>query len=471
VKREEAGGGRGLARAALAVAAAVAVVLVAAAPGALAAHTPRPPKATVPAHSAPPPPAVPTATPGMPTTFAGCQGSRPARAARKLRGVPWAQQALDFSSAWKITRGQGVTVAVVDSGVQYTPQLAGRVSYYDVTGTGPADCVGHGTAVASIIAASDELDKGIPFYGVAPAARILSIKVNTGESENNLSLLPKGIRDAVNLGAQVINVSVQGPSTPALHQAIDYALSKNRVVVAAAGNDTAYNGSVLLGPFYPGAYNGVLSVGAVDQSGEVTAFTPSKTPIGVVAPGENIESDFPGGFSEQDNGTSFAAPFVSGLAALIRSAFPKMSAAQVVSRIIATADGHIGARSGAGMINPVQALTGLLPPQAATPSANPQPVAIPPVPHGNSLTRLVAVSVTGGAIAGAVLVVIVAMTVPHGRRRRWRPGRVDLRALGAKTDETGSVWGDDLPATDQEIQARSAPGPAAQAGPRSLSPG
>jgi membrane-anchored mycosin MYCP len=454
------GGGRRAGRAALAVAPAVAMVLVAGAPGALAAHPP-------PAHHAPPPPPALTATRGMPTTFAGCQGSTPGRAARKLSGVPWAQQALDFSSVWPITRGQGVTVAVVDSGVEFTPQLAGRASYHDLTNTGPADCEGHGTAVASIIAASDELGKGIPFYGVAPAARILSIKVNTGEDQTNLSLLPQGIRDAVDLGAQVINVSISGPSTPALRSAVSYALSRNRVVVAAAGNNSQTDGTPSANPSYPAAYPGVLSVAAMDQSGEVSDYT-SKTPISVVAPGDNIQSDFPGGFSEDDTGTSFATPFVSGEAALIRSAFPGMTAAQVAGRIIATADGHIGAHSGAGMINPVQALTGLLPPQAATSSAQAEPVAIPPVPHGNSLTRLIAVSVTGGGIAVAVLVVIVAMAVPHGRRRRWRPSRVDLRTLGAKPDEIGSVWGDDLPATGQEIPA---PGPGSEAGPRSLTPG
>jgi membrane-anchored mycosin MYCP len=460
---------RRAARAALAVAPAVAVVLVAGAPGALASPKPTAthstPAHTTPAHNVPPPqqpPAV-VATKGAPTGYAGCF-SRPAPAAASLSGiVPWAQQALDFSSVWGITRGQGVKVAVVDSGVEYTPQLKGRVSYKDVTGTGPADCIGHGTAVASIIAASDERGMGVPFYGVAPAAQILSVKVNTAEDETNTSFLPTGIIDAVKLGAQVINVSIQGPNKPALRQAISYALSHNVVVVAAAGNDQQNS----VGPFYPGAYDGVLSVGAADDTGEVTAETATKTPVSVLAPGYQVQSDYPGGFSRDDTGTSFATAFVSGEAALIRSAFPHMSAADVVDRIIATADGHIGARSGAGMINPVQAITGLLPPQAATPTANSQRVSVPPVPHGNGLTRLVAVSVTGGAIALAFLVVIVALAVPHGRRRGWRPGRVDVQALGGKPDETGSVWGDDLPAADQEITSRGQD-QAAQPGPRSV---
>ena len=98
-----------------------------------------------------------------------------------------------MAGVWDVAQGRGVTVAVVDSGVDYSPQLAGRVSAIDLTGQGPRDCVGHGTAVASLIAASDAQPRGIPFYGVAPAARILSVKVNTGETGFS-RLLAQGIR-------------------------------------------------------------------------------------------------------------------------------------------------------------------------------------------------------------------------------------------------------------------------------------
>jgi membrane-anchored mycosin MYCP len=388
----------------------------------------------------PPPPPPLAATPGAPRSLSGCQ-SPPDQAASSLSGEPWPQQALDFSSVWGLSSGQGVTVAVVDSGVDWTPQLSGRVSYKDLTGTGPVDCVGHGTAVASIIAASDERAQGVPFYGVAPGARILSIKVNSGEY-GSPTLLPEGIRDAVVLGAKVINVSIQTTgNSPALRAAVNYALSHNVVVVAAAGNDQPNS----VGPFYPAAYPGVLSVSAVDSTGAVAGFTASKTPISVSAPGENVPSDWPGGFSPANQGTSFATAFVSGEAALIRSAFPHMSAAQVVSRIIATADGNTGVLTGAGMINPVQAVTGMLPPQAASPTPNARRVAIPPIPRANRVTRLVAVSVTGGALAAAFLVVIGAMVVPHGRRRRWRPGRVAMRAIEGKPADAGPDW-DDAPA-------------------------
>ena len=82
--------------------------------------------------------------------------------------MPWAQKVLDFRGAWPLAKGQGVTVAVVDSGVDFTPQLAGKVAAMDLTGTGPQDCVGHGTEVAAIIAASNIRAQGMPFAGVAP---------------------------------------------------------------------------------------------------------------------------------------------------------------------------------------------------------------------------------------------------------------------------------------------------------------
>ena len=289
-------------RAAAAVAGAIPVLLALGSSGALAATAARPaaptptPAATASATpsasrsataSAPPAmPAAPPPTPVSPQVFhvlpRPARGCPPQLGVRKLRDEPWAQQALDMAGAWTVTRGQGVTVAVVDSGVDFSPQLAGRVSAIDLTGQGPRDCVGHGTAVASLIAATDARARGIPFYGVAPAARILSVKVNTGETGVS-QLLAQGIRDAAAAGAQVINVSVQtAASSPALRAAVAFALRSDAVVVAAAGNDNPGTGT---GPYYPASYPGVLSVGAVDQSGALTAYTGKNTAVSVTAPG------------------------------------------------------------------------------------------------------------------------------------------------------------------------------------------
>jgi len=188
------------------------------------------------------------------------------------------------------------------------------------------------------------------------------------------------------------------------------------VVVAAAGNDNPGGG---VGPYYPASYPGVLSVGAVDETGTLTSYTDRKTRVSVTAPGANIASAWPGGYNPASQGTSFAAAFVSGVAALVRAAYPRLTAAQVVGRIEATADGPTGAHTGAGMINPVQAVTAVVP-AAAAQAAGP-PVPVPQPPARSPVTRTMALSIAGGAAALAALVIALAAVVTRGRRRHWRP--------------------------------------------------
>jgi membrane-anchored mycosin MYCP len=383
-------------------------------PTASATHPGRPTATASVVPSPPPTPVFPQIFRVLPRPSRGCP---PQLGARTLRDEPWAQRALDMAGAWAVSQGHGITVAVVDSGVDYSPQLAGRVSAIDFTGQGPRDCVGHGTAVASLIAASDARIRGIPFYGVAPAARILSVKVNTGETGVS-RLLAQGIRDAAIAGAQVINVSVQtAVSSPGLRSAVVFAQRRDAVVVAAAGNDNPGSG---VGPYYPASYPGVISVGAVDQAGTLTSYTDRKTRVSVTAPGANIASAWPGGYNPANQGTSFAAAFVSGVTALVRAAYPRLTAVQVVRRVEATADGPAGAHTGAGLVNPVQAVTGVLPEPAVSPAAAPQPVAIPRPARPNPITRALALAITGGALAVAILVAVAAYVIPRGRRRHWR---------------------------------------------------
>lgn len=274
-------------------------------------------------------------------------------------GLPWAQQVLGFPAVWHLTRGAGVTVAVVDSGVDANPQFGDRVTLGpDLAAghAGPADCVGHGTSVASIIAAAPTA--GISFAGVAPAARILSLKISDSDVFSD-NVTPEAIRDAVELGATVINLSLATSSdSEPLRSAVDFALSRNVVVVAAAGNDDAESG---VGPFYPAAYPGVLSVGAVAPDGSLASFSDTHTPVSVTAPGVNITSAYPGVFPDSydsaADGTSFAAAFVSGVVALVRAYHPSLDEAQVVARIEATADGPAGPGTGHGLINPLKAVT------------------------------------------------------------------------------------------------------------------
>jgi membrane-anchored mycosin MYCP len=364
--------------------------------------------------------------------------------------TPWAQRALSFSSVWGLTRGAGVTVAVLDSGVDANPQFGNRVIVGpDLAGENvgvpaDADCVGHGTSVASIIAAAPQA--GISFSGVAPAATILSVKI-TNSDEFHGSLMPTAILDAVAGGAGVINLSLATTNTPALQAAVDFALAHNVVVVAAAGNDEPDSG---VGPFYPAAYPGVLSVGAVAEDGSLASFSDTHTPVTVTAPGVNVTSAYPGTFPDAynpgDDGTSFATAFVSGVAALVRSRFPSLSAAQVVARIETTADGAAGPGTGNGMVNPVQAVTAVLPagggPAATGTAAH---ASIPrPVPP-DRLARTVALSVMGGALGLAALVIIAAVVIPAGRRRRWRPGGAPADRLPAFGARPSSRRGASLP--------------------------
>jgi membrane-anchored mycosin MYCP len=402
-----------------------------------AAATPKPTSKPSPTPSASPtpppkpaPPPIPVPTPVMPNPTQNCAPGTSAVA--RVPQTPWAQRALDFSAVWPLTRGKGVTVAVVDSGVDSSPQLKGRETALDPTGTGLGDCVGHGTAVAAIIAASDMQHQGVAFEGVAPAAQILSVKVVSQDAVGGSSvILAKGIREAVYWGAQVMNISICTGNSPVLRSAVQYALNRNVVIVASAGN--VGDGTCIgPGPFYPASYPGVLSVGAVGEDGALATFSDRLSHVGVTAPGEDITSAWPGpGYQTGLEGTSFAAPFVSGVAALVRSRFPRLSAREVVARIEATADGGTGPGTGNGLVNPFQAVTAILggrsAPSPARSAAAPVPVsrALPP-----DQTARPALEVAGGSLGAAALVALGAVVFREGRRRRWHAARARLPADG-----------------------------------------
>jgi membrane-anchored mycosin MYCP len=371
-------------------------------------------------------PHIPRIPPGLPGPRPGCP-SQPGVAAPAAE--PWAQQALRFAAVWDRSKGAGVTVAIVDSGVDANPQFGDRVIPGPdlVAGTKRgippgADCVGHGTAVASIIAAAPV--PGVSFTGVAPAARILSVKIS-GTDTFPTSVTPQGIMDAVQFGADVINLSLATPDdVQGLRSAVEYALRHNVVVVAAAGNDIeqgSADGNKGTGPFYPAAYPGVLAVGAIGPGGVLAGFSDRYTPVGVTAPGVNVTSAYPGTFPAAydavQNGTSFAAAFVSGVVALVRSAHPGLTAAQVVARIEATAHGGTGPGTGHGMVDPVRAVTAVLPAEQASAASSQASAA----PSGLS-TRTVALAAIAGAF-GLVVVVLTAVLVIRRRQGTGPSGR------------------------------------------------
>ena len=343
-------------------------------------------------------------------------------------GESWAQQRLDPRRVWSLSTGAGVSVAIIDSGVDLThPQLrvAGKA---DLTRTGIRDCVGHGTAVAGIIGARHL--KGVPFYGMAPEARLLVYKQTNAERDGDPDLLVRAIKSAADVGAKVINVSVSTSDQPALRQAVAYALAKDSLIVAAAGNIKKEDGTPI--PDYPASYEGVLAVGAAGPNGRLSDFSNVKTPVAVLGPGQGVTSTWPGRSYFKDlRGTSYAAPYVAGVAALVRARFPSLDQAQVLKRIVTTADG-VASGGKAGMVNPMLAVSAILPfepanaPVVAPPPLSPLPAGVvtqaPPVDH--DAIRL-ALLVAGLGMGLGLLVVVTRAVIPMGHRRGWRAGRDD----------------------------------------------
>lgn len=380
--------------------------------------------------------------------------------------------ALNLSGAWRYSRGEGQVVAVIDTGVTPGPRLPDVEGGGDFLAStdGLTDCDGHGTLVAGLIAGRPGADG---FSGVAPAARIVSIRQNSarfapaspGEdpvvsrAAADVAGLARAVVRAADLGARVINISVvsclpagKDVDQTELGAALRYATrDRDAVIVAAAGNDGAgmNTGSACesnpLGdasrPEDPRNWAGVtsvsipswwqpyvLSVGSLTTTGQPSEFTMSGPWVGIAAPGEDITSvgNGPDGGlanglpNDRDElfpvrGTSYAAAYVSGVAALVRSRFPQLTAEQVVRRLTATA--HVGPRSpsnvvGAGSVDPVAALTWELPDQKVA-AATSKTIAAPPVPGEPDHTpRTVAL------IGTAVLAVTVLGAVVATRRRK-----------------------------------------------------
>ena len=284
--------------------------------------------------------------------------------------------------AWKQSTGSGVTVAVIDTGVDGThPDLVDNVlEGYDASGEGsPNGWQGlgvepmHGTEVASLIAGHGHNVSGIPkiagqpgkpagVIGVAPDAKILPISLNmVSNAEKSIDeQIPAAVRYAVDHGAQVINLSIGSNKTTwpkSWDDAFAYAEEKGVVVVASAGN----RGSGITQVGAPATIPGVLTVGGVDRQREASKGSSTQgISIGVTAPSNDMIAAAPGNKYMIWSGSSASAPLVSGLAALIKSKYPNLSAAQIIQRITESADdtGAVGRDPvyGFGIINPLMAL-------------------------------------------------------------------------------------------------------------------
>jgi type VII secretion-associated serine protease mycosin len=353
---------------------------------------------------------------------------------------PPAQRLLRPDTVWPLTRGAEVVVAVVDTGVQPGDLLADDVlAGTDVVngGAGAADCDGHGTLVAGLIAghpAGD--DTRTRFSGMAPAARIYPVIESERGGQNTdpdaVGHLAAAIRAAADApGVRVINVSVTAETgAQELCAAVAEAAEHDALVVAAAGNQGSSGSGER--PEYPAACPGVLAVGAVDSAGKVLSFSEKQPYVSVVAPGDQIVG--PGLKPARlvltgEQGTSFAAAYVSGTAALVRAYHPGWSAARVKHQIEATADRLAGSAQpdttggyGWGMVDPYQAVTRILADGAQGSEALPAglakpltpPAAAAPADSGQTRNALFT------ALAAALVAIVacgVGATIRIGRRR------------------------------------------------------
>lgn len=272
---------------------------------------------------------------------------------------------------WPVSQGDGVTVAVLDTGVQADlPEFRGAVSPgTDLNGgngwtdTDDAPVPGHGTGMAALIAGQGG---GTGFLGVAPKAKILPVNPRQDQT-----LVPAGIRYAVDHGAKVINMSIgdAGPCPADEQQAVSYAIEHDVVLVAAAGND----GDSGNASDHPADCAGVLAVGAVDRHFAPWTGTERQPYVAVAAPGvDTIGLLRDGQIHTSDGGTSGATALTSAGIALMRSRFPTMSAREVVQRVIASARPTDGLptpneSTGYGLFRPAHALLDDLPKNAPNP--------------------------------------------------------------------------------------------------------
>lgn len=334
----------------------------------------------------------------------------PAANAQTIEDQQWHLNALKIYEAQRISRGEGVVVGVVDSGVDKTrPDLADAVlpgTGFDTAkgSDGTVDNDGHGTAMATLIAGRG-IDGGA--LGIAPKAKILPVAGSSEGKKFTTGAVAQGIIWAADHGAKVINLSLVADSnmTPNMLQAVNYAMDRDVVLVAGTGNEGEHRVGA------PANIRGVIAVAGTTEQGGPWKYSNAGPPTVLAAPAEHIVTAVPAAVSRTGyvriDGTSASTALVSGVAALVRARFPEMSAANVVNRLMITATDLLQPgrddATGFGMVNPVGALTAnvaavtrnpLSPPErtstantSATPGATPPPTPIAAQPPGTSAPR------------------------------------------------------------------------------------
>jgi subtilisin family serine protease len=230
--------------------------------------------------------------------------------------IDWGLKSLNVPEVWLKTEGEGIKIAILDTGIamQHPDLQDSIIASQDFTGKGSVeDGNGHGTHCAGIAAAVRN-NKGI--IGVAPKAKIMCAKVLNNRGSGTLDWIVKGIHWAYDEGADIISMSLGSSNgTPALEQAVRKVIDGGKILIVAAGN--AGEGSDTIR--YPGRYKDVICVGAINREMKRSQFSSTGPNLTIMAPGEQVMSCYPPDTFAKFSGTSMAAPFIAGVAALILS--------------------------------------------------------------------------------------------------------------------------------------------------------
>jgi len=347
--------------------------------------------------------------------------------ADQTRDAQWYADTWKYDQLHAVSQGEGVTVAVVDTGVQAGhPDLTGSVlpglDAWSPAKDGRQDSIGHGTAMASLIAGHGHGTDGRDgILGVAPKAKILPVGAYPpGAKDFTPNDLGTGIRWATDHGAQVICLALGGGSDPQIESGVKYALARGVILVAAVGNKPRAH-SVN----FPAAYQGVVAVSATDKSGTFAKdVSVSGFEVLLSAPGTNVISAALDNRYDTESGTSSSAALVAGVAALIKARYPELNGQQIYQRMKATAvdkgaAGH-DEEYGYGVVDPLAALTKDVP--VASASAGAPVTATPPADLGEETGTGKKILLSVLVIAGWLVVVglIVGLVVYLVRRRRRR---------------------------------------------------
>lgn len=377
--------------------------------------------------------------PASATPYNGCS-----TAGSSMPAEPWAQKMLDPERVQQFTTGSGITVAVIDSGVDANQaQLAGHVAKGTVikgSSTAKAantDCAGSGTEVAGVIAAQHSTKTA--FRGVAPGVTIVPIRVQdqvaseSGEGSTADALMSsateaKAIDAAVELKADVIVTPIVADSdSSALKSAVQLALNSGIVVVAAVGDNS--NASTGRPSAYPACYQGVIGVGAITAGGTVISNQRPDSCVDLVAPGQKVTTTQRISGLVRTDGTHIAVAFVAATVALVEARFPDLTPLQVKQRLDATATPMAGGvddkKYGHGLVNPYEAVTDTMATgsPAALPAMHPRHTSAAQLQreHAWSSSTRLAVILTSVGLLLALLTVLGAISIANARRHGWRP--------------------------------------------------